>query len=153
MPPSPSDPGTHQARRLATGAWLDIGDGDFAAARTLLAAKGDNKPWAAAFHAQQAVEKWLKAVLVFWGISVPHKHDLDEIQDRIPFDASRTKAITGLELLNVYAVDVRYPAWTADPMDLADPLDWDDVARSVAVATTVREAAAADLAKAGYTRD
>lgn len=42
--------------------WLDVAEGDLAAARLLLNAGGP--AFAVCFHAQQAVEKYLKALLV-----------------------------------------------------------------------------------------
>jgi len=93
MPPSPSDPETLRARHQATGAWLDMGDGDFVAGRTLLAAKG-----------------------------------------------------------SVHAIESRYPANTASPMDPIAPVDWDDAEVSIGIATSVREAVLCDLADAGYSR-
>jgi len=66
----------------------------------------------AAFHAQQAVEKWLKSILILHEVTPPRVHDIlllvmkltpfyPELGD-IEFDKQS-------RLLNEYAVDVRYP--------------------------------------------
>ena len=61
------------------------------------------------FHAQQGIEKCLKAVLVLHGIAFRKTHDLDELVDLIiarhiphPFEA------TTLSVMNPYAVLLRY---------------------------------------------
>jgi HEPN domain-containing protein len=79
------------------------------------------------FHAQQAIEKWLKAALVLRGIQQPRIHDLgrllqvlgDEDID-LPENADR------LDELTIYAVPLRYD----DLLD-AEPLDRDDTVRLV----------------------
>ena len=130
--------------------WLDHGDADMAAARTLLAAKGDNKPFTATFHAQQAAEKWMKAFMVWAGATVPYKHDLDEVQERLPDAASATRGLRDLGRLSVYAVEERYPTAAGSPMDLNASLGWDEVQEAITIAATVRESVTRDLTDAGF---
>lgn len=73
------------------------------------------------FHAQQAVEKCLKAVLMEKGISFRRTHDLDELVDLIidasiifPFDANQ------FSLLNPFAVQWRYEDLDIGGLDLAE---------------------------------
>ena len=61
------------------------------------------------FHAQQGIEKCLKAVLVLHGVAFRKTHDLDELVDLLiarhiphPFEA------TTLSVMNPYAVLLRY---------------------------------------------
>jgi len=61
------------------------------------------------FHAQQGIEKCLKAVLVLHGVAFRKTHDLDELVDLLiarhiphPFEA------TTLSVMNSYAVLLRY---------------------------------------------
>jgi len=91
---------------LAKG-WLLKGDSDLATAKRTTGSEGPYDT--ACFHAQQAVEKYLKAVLAFAGKEIPRTHDLEEIQllcvDLISHpDFSKL----ALEELSDYAVSVRY---------------------------------------------
>ena len=73
--------------------WIKKAEGDLRSARLLLAADPPNRTpspflylWSVAFgscHAQQAVEKYLKAYLVHLGIDPPRTHDLITLFDLI----------------------------------------------------------------------
>ncbi|MEO5345750.1 MAG: HEPN domain-containing protein [Magnetococcus sp. YQC-9] len=76
---------------------------------------------ASCFHAQQAIEKWLKAVLVSKGISPRRTHDLDTLVDRIldegiefPFSPDRFSCLTA------FAVQFRYEELDAEAISLAE---------------------------------
>ena len=58
--------------------WLAKADGDLRAAR-LLRADDDVLPSIVGFHAQQAIEKYLKAVLVAGGIRPPREHSISRL--------------------------------------------------------------------------
>lgn len=62
---------------LARG-WFRKGDSDLADARRTTASEGPYDT--ACFHAQQAVEKYLKGVLAWRGLEIPRTHDLEELQ-------------------------------------------------------------------------
>ena len=73
------------------------------------------------FHAQQAIEKWLKAVLASRGVDFEYTHDLRHLialadlgEDEAPFDLREAVDLTE------YAVPLRYE----DLLD-AEPLDRD----------------------------
>jgi len=61
------------------------------------------------FHAQQAAEKALKAVLVHRGIRVPRSHDLTYLMEALPKDVSIPPSLIELPTLTKYAVQQRYP--------------------------------------------
>jgi HEPN domain-containing protein len=89
---------------------------DLAVTRTL-AADADPHDEAIGFHAQQAVEKALKAVLAFSEVPSPRTHDLTylvELLDAHGIDVPTT--IAEPEWLSPWAVTTRYD-------DLDDPLD------------------------------
>ena len=68
----------------------------------------------ACFHSQQAVEKYLKAFLVFKNYDFPKIHDVTALQKLcVKFDKDFEK----LEVtdLRYYAVDVRYPDEYIEP--------------------------------------
>ena len=73
------------------------------------------------FHAQQAIEKCLKAVLLMKGVSFRRTHDLDELVDRIldekiefPFTPDR------FSLLTPFAVQWRYEDMDISGLSIAD---------------------------------
>jgi len=72
-----------------------------------------------AFHAQQAAEKAIKALLGFLGIQPPYIHDIEELVAALP-EAHR-KVIDvrpdSLALLSQLAVVPRYPGWDEEDLD------------------------------------
>lgn len=70
------------------------------------------------FHAQQAVEKCLKAVLAKHSIEVHKTHDLQVLLDllirnNLPVPPARE----GIDALGPFAVELRYDLVTAEPLD------------------------------------
>jgi HEPN domain-containing protein len=61
------------------------------------------------FHAQQAGEKALKAVLVANGVRFPKTHDLAFLMQLLPSAVSVPPPLINLPVLNQYAVQQRYP--------------------------------------------
>ena len=62
-----------------TPKWLSKAEGDFHTARRELRARKAPNFDAACFHAQQGVEKYLKAVLIEAGATFTRTHDLKEL--------------------------------------------------------------------------
>lgn len=67
----------------------------------------------ACFHAQQCVEKYLKAVLASLGHATPRIHDLERLADLVERAVSAALSRRDLERINSYAVEIRYPGATA----------------------------------------
>lgn len=88
------------------------------------------------FHAQQAVEKWLKAVLAARGVGFERTHDLDRLIELVESDGLVLPvAIDQLSVLSEYAVPFRYD----DPIE-AEPLNRREVLADVqAVGAWARE--------------
>ncbi len=89
--------------------WLTKAEEDLGVADHLLAQK---TPYfgAIGFHAQQAAEKLLKAVLVLHQIEFPKTHDLAELLDLVAgADPLLADALRNVITLNIYAVEARYP--------------------------------------------
>jgi len=98
-----------QALRELVVQWLDRAEADLGLAQRLLQ---DEEPyaWAAAFHAQQAAEKFLKALLVRSQIEFPKTHDLQQILALVRTqDAVLADALDQAAALTQYAVQARYP--------------------------------------------
>ncbi len=64
----------------------------------------------ACFHAQQCGEKWLKALLIYYGQSPTRSHDLDYLADLLePFVDNIGVIREAVLVLTEYAVAARYP--------------------------------------------
>jgi len=62
------------------------------------------------FHCQQAVEKYVKALLQELGISFPKTHDLEQLLDLLlPFAPKLNSLRRRLDALTNFAVEYRYP--------------------------------------------
>jgi HEPN domain-containing protein len=90
---------------LARG-WFLKAESDLNTARRMVESEGPYDT--ACFHAQQAVEKYLKGLLAFRGQPFPPTHDLEELEHL--GKALPAWPLAGLDLaeLSSYAVEVRY---------------------------------------------
>jgi HEPN domain-containing protein len=80
------------------------------------------------FHAQQAVEKWLKAVMANRGLKQTRTHDIDRLLEILASDGCELPPDgTRLDELTQYAVPLRY-----DQLLDAEPLDCEATIRVVA---------------------
>jgi len=100
---------------------------DLRAAELILAAGDDGPSDAAAYHAQQCVEKCLKALFVRRGVDCPRTHDIAMLVALLseagiePPDLSAEEQVC----LTAYATSIRYPG------------DYEPVSREEAVAAVV----------------
>src|ERR1043166_2646938 len=122
-----------QTRRELTRQWLTKAEEDYQAAKLLLAEYARFR-FIIAFHAQQAAEKFLKAVFVNYGIAFARTHDLKALLDLL----NRTKPALALSLRHVefltpFGVDARYPG---DLPEVSEP----EAASAVKAAGDVRKA-------------
>lgn len=95
--------------------WVEKAEEDYAVALRESRARKSPAHNAVCFHAQQCLEKYLKATLVRGGKSFTKTHDLDillsDCLDRHPlWETMRTD----LKRLARYAVQFRYPGESAD---------------------------------------
>ena len=68
------------------------------------------------FHAQQSVEKYLKALLVREGVDFPKTHDLEVLTNLLP-PRIRPRLTAGEQAgLTDYATGARYPGWSDIPL-------------------------------------
>ena len=61
------------------------------------------------FHAQQCVEKYIKAFLVFKGTDFPRTHDIERLVELLPEDIWLRLSIEEQRTLTAYATVTRYP--------------------------------------------
>lgn len=94
--------------------WVDKAEADFATALRELRARRQPNYDAACFHAQQCIEKYLKARLIETGIAFPRSHDLEELLDlNLPQEPLWEVFRGQLIDLTSFAVAFRYPGESA----------------------------------------
>lgn len=90
--------------------WLAHARSDLAFAR--LGLNQDILPEQICFHAQQAVEKTLKAVLLHEKVDFPFTHDLEVLLDTLHGAGMEVpEELQDVGLLTPYAVETRYPGF------------------------------------------
>ena len=111
--------------------WVDKAENDLKNAVNTLKMGEDCPTDTVCFHAQQTVEKYLKALLVLQGIDFPKTHDIEDLIALLPegFRPALSEADQGL--LTDYATTTRYPG-DYEPVSLSE------ARRAVAMARRVR---------------
>ena len=98
--------------KTMTKEWIRKAEGDFATAQRELQAEDNPNYDAVCFHAQQCVEKYLKARLVEADLPFPKIHDLGSILDLLlPIEPTWESLSGELNSLNDKAVEIRYPGY------------------------------------------
>jgi HEPN domain-containing protein len=87
--------------------WLRFAEEDLEAAQAMI--RHGLPPRHACFHAQQAAEKALKALLVFEQVDFPKIHDLDVLRQLVPDGWTVRDTSADLAALTEWAVEARYP--------------------------------------------
>ena len=98
-----------EVRREHVRQWLARADEDYGLAEQLVLG---NSPYvnSICFHAQQAAEKYLKALLVNNQVEFPKTHDIVKILDLLAsVDKDLAESLREVKILSDYGVDVRYP--------------------------------------------
>lgn len=95
-----------------------------------------------AYHAQQCVEKHLKAYLVFHRLDFPYTHNIARLLDLCVPHASWGETLRIAEELTPFAVSARYPGEDEEVTEA-------EARRAVDIAGRVREVVRAALAQEG----
>ncbi len=104
--------------------WIAKAEGDFNTAQRELQVADTPNYDAVCFHAQQCVEKYLKAKLVSVGIEFEKTHDLGIILDMlVPHEPSWEELREDMDSLAGLAVEVRYPGYCSEAQDAAEALE------------------------------
>jgi HEPN domain-containing protein len=86
-----------------------------------------------AFHCQQAVEKYLKAYLIFLDIPVPRTHDLNYLLSLVSDKENIANDIFDqVSELEEFAVEIRYP-------EIVIELTEEDIARAIQISKDFRK--------------
>ncbi len=112
--------------------WVAKAEGDLKTAAHTLQLGSECPTDVVCFHAQQCVEKYLKALLIVTGLDVPRTHDLERLTAMLPKRARPVYTIEEQARLTDYATAARYPGWGEIPLA--------EARRAVAVARRVRTA-------------
>lgn len=118
--------------------WIEKAEHDLRNAEHTLTLTEDCPFDTVCFHAQQCVEKYLKALLLVHSIEFPRTHDLRVLRQLVPSQAGLDLDIRHIVALNRYTVEARYPGdW--------DPISQTEAEAAVAMARRAREAIRACL--------
>lgn len=111
--------------------WVEKAENDLKNATHTLKLGRDCPTDTVCFHAQQCVEKYLKALLVWEGKDISKTHHIDELMRMLPATLRPDLSPYEQELLTDYAVSTRYPGdYDAIPLSEAK--------RAVQIARRVR---------------
>ena len=95
--------------------WLTKADDDLRIAQLTLDS-AEPVYWAAAFHAQQAAEKLIKALLTFHGVEFGKSHNIDYLLELcVDVEPEAEKLRPTATKLTDFAVEPRYPLPRRDP--------------------------------------
>ncbi|HQF20779.1 MAG TPA: HEPN domain-containing protein [Kiritimatiellia bacterium] len=102
-------------KQQSVKSWLKKADADWRA-MLLLVEAGPGMREITLFHAQQAVEKWLKALMVYHGQKPLRTHDLLLLLNAVLSTEPELKGFAkSLQHLNPFAVGGRYPGRQGPP--------------------------------------
>jgi HEPN domain-containing protein len=100
MPPEPQ-------HVVVARKWLRYAEADLAVARSPLPEDALLELWG--FHAQQAAEKAIKAVLISLQLEFPRSHNIEFLIGLLPPTVAQTDALAEAHILTAYATVYRYP--------------------------------------------
>ena len=113
--------------------WIAMAEEDFRNADYTLTMPRDCPCSTVCFHAQQAVEKYLKALLLLRSIPFPRSHDIGELVGPLPASVPFPLTPEEQQRLTDYAVVTRYPGeW--EPIDRAEAMEAVHLARQARAA-------------------
>ncbi len=111
--------------------WVQKAENDLKNAVNTLKMGEDCPTDTVCFHAQQCVEKYLKAFLVSRDIDFPRTHDIGDLVDLMPRNFRLRLSVEEQQRLTAYATTMRYPG-EYEPLSLAQ------ARKAVAIARRVR---------------
>jgi HEPN domain-containing protein len=96
--------------------WLAKAENDLKTAAHTLKLGADCPTDTVCFHAQQCVEKYVKAMLVLQGIDFPKTHDLQNLAGLLPGRVRLSLSVEEQGRLTEYATGACYPGWGDIPL-------------------------------------
>ena len=124
------------------GQWLEFADEDLKLARHGLKLTGEIPYRLIAYHAQQCVEKNLKAFLVFHGIDFPYTHNISRLMELCAEQGEWVKEVQEADELTPFAITTRYPGED-------EKVSRKETLRAIEIAARVRDVVRKNLVKKG----
>jgi len=111
--------------------WLKKADVDLRISKELLDL--NEEPWSITFHAQQAIEKYLKAYLVYKQVKFKKTHNILKLLDLCINEDKEFEKLKELDLegFSEYATEFRYPSYSEPTLEEAE--------EAIRIAEKVRE--------------
>ena len=110
---------SESAKSAVVRQWVAKAEDDYKLAAYVLT-MGQNGPFIGiCFHAQQCVEKYIKALLIIHEVDFPKTHDIERLVQLLPPTVFLPIAMPDQALLTSYAVTARYPG-DDEPVSRAD---------------------------------
>jgi len=104
-----------EVKREIVRQWVAKAEQDIKASEALLEAEPPFL-YPSCFHAQQAAEKYLKALLTWHQIEFPKTHAIEQLLDLAKqADAETAASLKDAAVLSPYGVDIRYPGEQPEP--------------------------------------
>ena len=122
--------------------WLKFGDEDLSLASHGLKLESNTPFRLIAYHAQQCVEKYLKAYLVFHRIDFPYTHRILFLLELCPGRDEWDNNLEDAEELTPFAISARYPGED-------EPVTESEAQRAINIAELVRKTIRSELTKKG----
>jgi len=129
---------------IAVRKWVEKADNDLnTATRTLKPPTANCPTDTVCFHAQQCIEKYLKALLTWRSLPVPKTHDIADLAIHLPQRDRPELSVAESEILTRYATVTRYPG------DY-EPISVTEARQAVKIARRVRKQIRARLPKQAF---
>ena len=126
--------------RHIVGEWIARAEEDLSAAELLLSQPGTWPLRSACFHAQQCIEKYLKALLTSLSHPFSKTHDVAELLSSVSAGTDLGLKVAELDRVNRYGVEARYPGdW--------EPITRADAEEAVKIARATKNAVRAHIGK------
>jgi len=122
--------------------WLSYGEEDLSLARHGLTLESNCPYRLIAYHAQQCVEKHLKAYLLQQAVDFPYTHNIARLLELCGEHASWAESLTDAEELTPFAITSRYPGEDEE-------VSREEAVRAIESAERVREVVRTALAEGG----
>ena len=129
---------------IVASEWVAKAENDLKTAAHTLKLGKDCPTDTVCFHAQQVVEKYLKALLTVRGKPFPQTHNVSELMAQLPARARLRLSEDEQDILTDYATGARYPGW--------GPIPFAEARRAVAMARRARADARRILPKEALER-
>ena len=122
--------------------WIAFGDEDLGLAKHGLTLASSAPYRLIAYHAQQCVEKYLKAYLVYHRIDFPYTHNIARLIELCPDRHAWGKDMEEAEELTPFAITTRYPGED-------EQVSESEAKRAIDIAESVQRTISALLIKKG----